>query len=71
MERDALPTMLFNPLKEHIAEICGMKEPAAQGTFTASLRPTETKSSTHYDEVRVSVDFGEGRLRLKIEPYVS
>jgi hypothetical protein len=65
LEMDSLPVRIFGPFKDHVASMCGKEDCQGQGTFSATLKGTET-SAKAYGEVKVSVVFGDSSLRLTI-----
>jgi hypothetical protein len=67
---DSLPVRLFGPLKDRVARMCRKEDCQGQGTFTSSLKRTET-SAKAYAGVKVAVDFADSGLRLTITDFKS
>jgi hypothetical protein len=64
LEMDSLPLMLYPSLEERLIRLCG-GECQNHGTFSTSLKRTET-SSAAYCDVQVTVDFADPGLRLTL-----
>jgi len=62
---DTMPRWLFEPFKAQVARMCGMKQPAGEGKFSASLKRAET-SARPYCEMYVSAVLGESTVQLAI-----
>lgn len=65
LKMDSPPARLFAPIKQRVARMCGQTANDGQGTFTTSLKKTETGVDTG-PHVTVSVRWGASDIHFTI-----